>query len=245
VAVTGDLSEEALAAVLPGRLVRSYPALLSTEADARAWARAGAPAGAVVVAEYQAAARGRGGLPWTCRPGRDLGFTLILRPAITPDEEGWLYVAACLAALDVAGGDGVIEWPDRVLRAGGDVARVAAHAGLGAGGVAWAVVNVLVVDAVPPRGPLLARLVDALEAAQQPSADVLARFQERCATLGRDVVAHVIPTWPDGVQLAGTAVAVKEDGALVLEEPAGGRRIAVRPQHLARLEARGAPAPPR
>ena len=242
--MTGDLAGEELAAALPGRPVRSYPALLSTEADARAWARAGAPAGAVVVADYQAAARGRGGLPWTCRPGRDLGFTLILRPAITPDDEGWLYVAACVAVLDVAGGDAVIEWPDRVRRAGEDVAHVAAHAGLGGEGVAWAVVNVLVVDPGPPRGPLLARLVAALEAVQLPSAGVLARFGERCSTLGRDVVAHVIPTWPDGVRLTGTAVGVKEDGALVLEEPAGGRRIAVRPQHLARLEARDAPAPP-
>ena len=242
--MTGDLSAEALAAALPGRPVRGYPALLSTEADARAWARAGAPAGAVVVADYQAAARGRGGLPWTCRPGRDLGFTLILRPAITPDDEGWLYVAACVAVLDVAGGDAVIEWPDRVRRAGEDVAHVAAHAGLGAEGVAWAVVNVLVVDPGPPRGPLLARLVASLEAVQLPSAGVLARFGERCSTLGRDVVAHVIPTWPDGVRLTGTAVGVKEDGALVLEEPAGGRRIAVRPQHLARLETRDAPAPP-
>jgi BirA family biotin operon repressor/biotin-[acetyl-CoA-carboxylase] ligase len=245
VAVTsGDLSDAALAAALPGRPVRSYPALLSTEADARAWARAGAPAGAVVVADYQAAARGRGGLPWTSRPGRDLGFTLILRPAITPDEEGWLYVAAGLAVLDVVRGDAVIEWPDRIHRAGEDLAHVAAHAGLGAGGVAWAIVNVLMVDAGPPRGPLLARLVAGLEALQQPSAHELARFQERCATLGRPVVAHIVPTWPDGVQLAGTAVGVKEDGALVLEEPASGRRIAVRPQHLARLEAGGAPGPP-
>lgn len=239
-----DLCDAALAAALPGRPVRAYPALLSTEADARAWARAGAPAGAVVVADYQAAARGRGGLPWTCRPGQDLGFTLILRPAITPDEEGWLYVAASLAVLDVAGDDAVIAWPDRVQRAGGDVAHVAAHAGLGAGGVAWAIVNVLMVDAGPPRGPLLARLVAGLEALQQPSADVLARFHERCATLGRDLVAHIIPTWPDGVQLAGTAVGVKEDGALVLEERPGGRRVAVRPQHLARLEARGAAEAP-
>jgi len=242
VAVSGDLAAPALAAALPGRAVRTYPALLSTEADARAWARAGAPAGAVVVADYQAAARGRGGLPWTCRPGRDLGFTLVLRPPITPDEEGWLYVAACVAVLDFVGGGASAGWPDRVERAGTPIAHVAAHAGLGAGGVAWAVVNVFVPDAPAPRAQLLAPLVGALEAVQRPQADALARFHERCTTLGRDVVAHLVPTWPDGVRIAGTAEAVKEDGALVLQAP-DGRRTAVRPQHLARLEDRAARAP--
>src|SRR5215213_9834841 len=132
---------------MPGRAVRSYPALLSTEADARAWARTDAPAGAVVVADYQASPRGRGGLPWQCRPGRDLCFSLILRPDLTPDHEGWLYVAAAVATLDALGGDGTVVWPDRVERPGGNSADVAAHAGLGAGGVDWAVVNILVRDA--------------------------------------------------------------------------------------------------
>ena len=67
--VPSDLDPDVLAQALPGRPVRSYPALLSTDADAQAWARTGASAGAVVVADYQASPRGRGGLPWTVRPG--------------------------------------------------------------------------------------------------------------------------------------------------------------------------------
>lgn len=231
-----DLSAEALAAVMPDRPVRTYAALLSTEADARAWAREGGPAGALVVADYQASARGRGGLPWTCRPGRDLCFTLVLRPPLTPDEEGWLYVAAATAVLDVLGEDTSVDWPDQLYRGAVPVAAVAGHAGLGAQGVGWAVVNVLVRDAPAPRGPLLTRLAAAVEARQQPDPDTLARFSERCTTLGREVVAHLIPTWPDGVRISGTAARVLEDGSLVVEEPGGGRRVAVRPQHLARLE---------
>ena len=235
-ALTGDLLPEALAASMPDRPLRAYPALLSTDADACAWARAGAPAGAVVVADYQAAPRGRGGLPWTCRPARDLCFSLVLRPAISPDDEGWLFVAAALAALDVLGGDAVVHWPDRVERDGAHVADVAAHAGLGADGVAWAVVNVLVRDAAAPRGALLARLADAVERVQQPGADALARYSERCVTLGRRVVAHLIPTWPDGVRISGTATGINRDGALAVQ--AAGRRVAVRPQHLARIDVR-------
>jgi BirA family transcriptional regulator, biotin operon repressor / biotin---[acetyl-CoA-carboxylase] ligase len=233
--VTDDLSTEALAAAMPGREVRTYPAVLSTEADARAWARAGGPAGGVVVADYQASARGRGGLQWQCRPGQDLGFTLILRPALAPDEEGWLYVAASLAACEVLGGDAAAEWPDRISCRGRHAADVAGHAGLEQDGVGWAVVNVLVVDAPTPRAALTGRLAAAVERFQQPGAEALARYAERCTTLGREVTAHLIPTWPDGVRIGGVASRVLPDGALVIEEP-DGRRVAVRPQHLARLE---------
>lgn len=245
-AVSDDLGTAALTAAMPGRALRTYPALLSTDADAVAWARAGAPEGAVVAADYQASARGRGGLPWTCRPGRDLGFSLVLRPELEPDDEGWLFVAAAVAVLDVLGGDASVEWPDRIQRDGRHAADVAGHAGLGADGVEWAVVNFLLVDAAAPRAELLARVADAAEALQQPDDAALARYRERCPTLGREVVAHVIPTWPDGVQISGTASSVLRDGALVIEEAPAGRRIAVRPQHLARLEPAAAapPAPP-
>jgi BirA family biotin operon repressor/biotin-[acetyl-CoA-carboxylase] ligase len=244
VALNGDLTAEALAVALPGRPVRTYPALLSTDAEAVAWARAGAPAGAVVAADYQAAARGRGGLPWSGRPGSDLGFSLVLRPELAADDEGWLYVAASVAVLDVLADDAVVEWPDRILRDGELAADVAGHAGLGSGGVAWVVVNVLLHDVPAPRGPLLARLAEALERLQHPADEPLARYRERCTTIGRAFVAHLIPTWPDGVRIAGTAVGVLGDGALVLEEAPGGRRVAVRPQHLARLEPRTGAAPP-
>jgi BirA family biotin operon repressor/biotin-[acetyl-CoA-carboxylase] ligase len=240
VAVSEDLSAEALAAAMPGRAARAYRALLSTDADAGAWARADAPAGAVVVADYQAAARGRGGLPWTCRPGRDLCFSVVLRPPITADEEGWLYVAAAVAVLDVLGGDAGIEWPDRTPREGRPLADVAGHAGLGPGGVDWAIVNLLLRDAPAPRAALLARLAEAVERLERPDEAALARYRERCTTLGRRVVAHLIPTWPDGVQIAGIAATVLADGALSIEQAPGGRRVAVRPQHLARLDAPGA-----
>ena len=233
-ALSDDLSAEALTEARPDRPVRSYRALLSTDADAIAWARAGGPAGAVVAADIQASARGRGGLPWAPRPGQDLCFSVLLRPQFTADEEGWLFVAAAIAVVDVLAAD-AIEWPDRVERDGRVVADVAGHAGLGRHGVDWAVVNLLIHDAQPPRARLIARLAEAIEAVQNPDAEVLARYRERCATLGREVVAHVVPTWPDGVKIAGNATTVLEDGALVIAQE-DGRRIAVRPQHLARLE---------
>jgi len=244
--MVGDLSAQALAHVLPDRPLRSYPALLSTEADALAWARAGAPEGAVVVADYQASPRGRGGLPWTVRAGAALGFSLVLRPHLAPAREGWMYTVATSGVADALGADATIEWPDAVHVAGSPAAAVGVHVELGPAATAWAVVNVLIGESPVPRGPLLARVVEAIEARhRQPSARVLADYVPRCHTLGRTVRARLLPLGPGGAEVAGRAARCLNDGALVIETPAG-ERIAVTPHSLGLLEAApgddGAPA---
>lgn len=238
-----DLSATVLAEALPGREVRSYPALLSTEATAMAWARGGAPSGAVVVADYQASPRGRAGLPWHTRPGSGLGASVLLRPALPADREGWPYVAALLALHDVAGDEqAVLEWPDAVRDAQGrELAALGTYAELGPGRLRWVSVTVLLPRARPPRGPLLAALVQALEARlEQPVEQVLEGYRQRCATLGRQVRARLIPMGAGGVEVTGEAVDVLADGALVIRT-ARGARVAVLPQNLGLL---GDPALP-
>lgn len=246
-AVTDDLDADALAAALGSRRqVRSYPALLSTEAAALAWARQDAPDGAVVVADYQASPRGRGGLPWQVTPGRGLGFTLIRRPQLPPEREGWPYVAALAGLRDVVGGEGAqVAWPDAVHAPDGEVlARVGVHVELGAGGIEYVGLTVLVEPATPPRAPLLGRLLAALEERlDQPADLVLADVRPHWSTLGRVVRALLIPVGPGGPEVEGEAVDVRADGALVLLTPAG-RRVAVPPQNLGRLEGPAAPAQP-
>lgn len=228
--LSGDLGVEQLEAALPGRPVRSYPALLSTESDALAWARSGAPSGAVVTAGYQASPRGRGGLEWHPEPGRSLAFSVVLRPELPAAREGWLYAVAVSALADVT--DGPIEWPDAVPGHG----AVGVHAELGPAAVDWAVISVLFDAAAPPRAPLLARAVEALEARlAEPSTRLLADYLRRCATIGRAVAARLVPLGPSGTLVSGVARTVLADGALVLEQE-DGRRIAVRPQALGVLE---------
>ena len=232
----GDLAEEALAGLLPDRPLRSYPALLSAEADALAWARAGAPEGALVVADYQASPRGRAGLPWEVPPGRALSFSLVLRPPLSAEREGWLYTVATTALADVLGEGASIEWPDEVRLEGRRAAAVGVQTEIGGERLAWAVVSVLVCRADPPRGPLLAQVVEALEHRyRSPAASVLADYAPRCETLGRQVNARMIPLGPAGPQVTGLAVRPLPDGALSIEA-APGRRVAVRPQSLGVLE---------
>lgn len=232
----GDLSAVALAAALGDRPLRSYPAMLSTEADALAWARAGAPEGAVVVADYQASPRGRAGSPWQVRPGEGLGFSLVLRPNLPAEREGWLYVPATSGIADVIGATATIGWPDEVGLQGARAAAVGLHVELCATGVAWAVATVLATAAPRPRGQRLAVLVQAIEqAVRAPAEEVLARYRTRCVTLGRTVRARMIPLGPTGPEVTGQAVDVGLDGALVVTTPRGAR-VAVHPQHLGVLE---------
>ncbi len=244
--MTADLGDGALFEALPGRPVRSYPALLSTEAEAMAWARAGAPAGALVVADYQASPRGRAGLPWQVTAGQGLGFTLVLRPSLPPEREGWCYVVASVGLDDVVGGaDDRLRWPDGIEdAAGAKVADLGLHVQLGPARTEWVTVTVLVEVAPPPRAPLLARLAGAIEARlAAPAEQVLAAYRSRCATLGTAVCARLIPLGPGGPQVSGAAVDVLDDGALVIRT-ARGNRVAVRPQNLGLLgpEASESPA---
>jgi BirA family biotin operon repressor/biotin-[acetyl-CoA-carboxylase] ligase len=236
--MSDDLAAERLVPVLAGRTVRTYPALLSTEPEAMAWARSGAPAGSLVVADYQASPRGRGGWPWQVRPGRGLGFSMVLRPDLRPEREGWLYVVASVALGDALGDVG-FTWPDTITTpdAGTVLARLGAFVQLGPARVEWAVATVLVEAAEPPRAPLLARVADAVEnRLAQPTDAVLDAYTGRCTTLGRPVRARMIPLGPGGPAVTGTAVDVLADGALVLLT-ARDNRVAVRPPNLGVLEA--------
>ncbi len=103
-------------------------------------------------------------------------------------------------------------------------------------GIAWATVTVLVGAALPPRGPLLAGLVDRIEERFLDDPDrVLGDFRERCVTLGRQVRARLIPMGPSGPEVVGEAVDVLADGALVIRTERGSR-VAVPPQNLGLLE---------
>ncbi len=244
--VTGDLGAAELAAALGDRPARTYPAVLSTEAVAMAWAREQAPPGAVVVADYQASPRGRGGLPWVVHQGRGLGFTLLLRPPLPPEREGWPYVAALLALHDVVGTEGsAVAWPDTVSDACGEVlASLGVYVELGPSRTEWVSLTVLIENALPPRAPLLARLLNRLEQrVDAPAEQVLADYLPRCTTLGRQRRARLIPMGPGGPEVTGEAVDVLADGALVLLT-ARGNRVAVPPHNLGLLEDPAGPAEP-
>ncbi|HET6566737.1 MAG TPA: biotin--[acetyl-CoA-carboxylase] ligase [Rhodothermales bacterium] len=103
-----------------GRSIRGYSAVPSTNTYAAVWAGEGAPEGSVVFAELQTTGRGRLGRSWTADPGRNLTFSVILRPPLAPDHLGLITVAAAVAVADTVEGFAAparveIKWPNDIL----------------------------------------------------------------------------------------------------------------------------------
>ena len=129
-----DLDASALRAALPagtvvGREVVVFGETDSTNDLAAQAGRDGVAEGIVFFAESQRAGRGRLGRRWVSPPGRNLLFSVLLRPATVPAER-WPELTFC-AALAVAetaerftGQAARVKWPNDVLVSGRKVAGV-------------------------------------------------------------------------------------------------------------------------
>ncbi len=107
-------------------------------------ARAGTPAGLVVVADHQHAGRGRRGRVWSAPPGSSLLVSVLLRPALRAEEVHVVTMGAALALVDavraVAGVDAALKWPNDLVVGGRKLAGLLAEADLSAAGAVRAVV---------------------------------------------------------------------------------------------------------
>jgi BirA family biotin operon repressor/biotin-[acetyl-CoA-carboxylase] ligase len=95
------------------------PVTGSTNSDAMAAARNGAPQGSVFFADEQTAGRGRADHAWHSAAGEGLYASVVLRPAISPAYLPLLPLAAGLAAADAirteTGLDVDLRWPNDLL----------------------------------------------------------------------------------------------------------------------------------
>lgn len=91
----------------------------STNDDALAAARSGAPHGALFGAESQARGRGRRGNEWLSPPASGLWFSVVLRPELRPDVTPALALCAGLAAREAIAqrvdASVLVKWPNDVL----------------------------------------------------------------------------------------------------------------------------------
>ena len=116
----------------------------STNSDALDWAAEGAPEGAVVVAEYQTAGRGRWGRSWESASGTALLFSLVLRPS--PDAVGLLTTLAGVgSAAGIEGLTGLepgLKWPNDVILRDRKVAGILVETRVSGASVTGAVVGI-------------------------------------------------------------------------------------------------------
>src|SRR6266568_8114 len=111
--------EAAIAGTIFAGKLHFTPVTDSTNTDALAAARAGAPHGSVYFADEQRAGRGRGDHAWQSAAGLGLYVSVLLRPAITASILPLLPLAAGLAtagAIRSAAGLAVdLRWPNDLL----------------------------------------------------------------------------------------------------------------------------------
>jgi BirA family biotin operon repressor/biotin-[acetyl-CoA-carboxylase] ligase len=234
-----------------GRRFVYRPVAESTMDDARRMLeRMRLTPGAVILADSQTAGRGRNGRTWVSPPDVNLYFTFLLFPEpralrplayVTP-----LAVAAAIEEVSAAAGKKVVpelKWPNDVLVQGLKIAgvlievdhlpdRLAAIVGVGINvnlepdefeeisGIATSI-KAAVGESVP-REEILAAFCNHFESLYEEALSGSLRpfeaWRDRLVTIGRNVVTEV-----DGISLAGRAVDVAEDGALIIER-ADGRR---------------------
>ncbi|HLF14173.1 MAG TPA: biotin--[acetyl-CoA-carboxylase] ligase [Bacteroidota bacterium] len=126
--MTADDVRERLTTKSFGRSLHFYESLDSTNTTAKRLASEGAPEGSVVIALDQKSGRGRQDRTWVSEPGKNLTFTLILRPRIRPEVLGIvsLYASAAVAASvsSLSGREAGCKWPNDVVISGKKISGI-------------------------------------------------------------------------------------------------------------------------
>ena len=144
-----DLGDALIEASLQGGFGRPFRYLASTDStneQALRWLAAGAPEGALVVADHQTAGRGRRGRAWVARPGEALLFSLVLHPRGQSQVVELLTTAlgvACSRGIEAACGlDVGLKWPNDVMVGDRKLAGILVESRVGGGAIDGAVAGI-------------------------------------------------------------------------------------------------------
>ncbi|MGO9585613.1 MAG: biotin--[acetyl-CoA-carboxylase] ligase [Limisphaerales bacterium] len=120
--------DEAMPSKIIGRDIRVFEQTTSTNDVIEKLARDGVKEGAVVFAESQTKGRGRLGRKWISPERKGLWFSVLLRPALRPQEATQLTVASATALRRAiqseTGLHPEIKWPNDILIGGKKVAGI-------------------------------------------------------------------------------------------------------------------------
>jgi BirA family biotin operon repressor/biotin-[acetyl-CoA-carboxylase] ligase len=214
----------------------------STNDEAARLAEAGAPEGTVIWSREQTGGRGRRGRHWASPIG-NLYTSTILRPVCHASRAAELGFVAALALADIvpAGRDVRVKWPNDVLVDGGKVAGILPESAVGGSGAVEHVVlgigvNVGFAPQLPemryPGAALGGAVEDALERLTAALASRLAEWRrEGFEAIRADWLAKAGPLGLEvdvrlGEELVrGRFAGMDREGALLLDTPAGPRKI--------------------
>lgn len=223
--------------------VRTVAVTGSTNADLAELARAGGPAGEVLIAEHQQAGRGRFERAWQSPPGTSLSTSVLLRPRRAPLDWGWLSLLVGLAVTDglrsLGAGDRVqLKWPNDALIDGKKVCGILSEmvvTDLGNAAICGWGINIsfdkselpfpkatsLLLAGLPTDKDLVAAAIlarlDDLFTRWDAGADLSAEYAAGCATVGRPVRVHLDAEAPDSPSVSGQAVGIGPNGELMVD----------------------------
>lgn len=184
------------------------------------WRRGEASLYASIRARYQTHGHGRFGRIWEAPRDTALLYSAIVSTSQTPSR---LPLSAGVAVIEALDSDGLsLKWPNDVFLHGKKLCGVLAEHIEQQGNTHILVLGIGVnLTACPPGAAKLDRDADALAeriTASLPHLDQLfARYTNYLQGVGKSVQAIK----PDGETIHGTATGITEEGALVIETPAG------------------------
>lgn len=129
-----------------GNTVYYYEETGSTNIDAKRLAEEGAPHGTIAVADKQNTGRGRRGRFWQSPGGKDVYFTLLLRPDFVPDKAPSLTLVMALSVVqaveEVCGLKAGIKWPNDIVVNGKKICGILTEMNMEPGYIQYVVVGV-------------------------------------------------------------------------------------------------------
>jgi len=240
------LGHELASSVFSSRIIY-HETIDSTNRFAKDLAVAGAPEGALVLAEEQTGGRGRRGRSWVSPGKENLLFSVLLRPCLPPDRVFSLTMILALSAMDaVKSLSGLlprIKWPNDLYAGIKKLGGILTEFSITRKEVDWVVLGLgLNVNRRPEelaaqatsvleetgirisRNQLLVAILTGLEAAYREILEgriepFYKRWNEACFILGRAVQIESARE-----RIDGKAIRIERDGALILETQEGDLR---------------------
>jgi len=231
-----------------GAQIHYLAIVTSTNDIARELAAGGAPEGAIVVADWQSAGRGRTGRSWEAPPSAALLVSILFRPALPPAQSHRLMMVCGLAAAEaveeMTGITVLSKWPNDLLLKGKKFAGMLVETAILGDEVIWLIAGLGVnVNFCFSEGDTLSQTATSLFAVtgrafdragllaatlawvhhwygRLSAPDLLQAWSARCTTLGERVCLET----PEGL-VEGIAEAIDETGALWVRLENGERRL--------------------
>jgi len=220
----------------------------STNARAQDLAEGGAQEGEVVIADAQTQGRGRLGRRWESPAGRNLYFSIILRPGLVPAHAAQITLMAAVALAETLdlfiAATAEIKWPNDILVGGKKLAGVLTEAACSADAIEYVILGIGINvnyrrDEMPEdiraRATSLADLSGAFVARENVLARLIHALDRCYGVLEQSGFDALRPRWEARFALRGKLVRVEHldqwivgrargiapDGALLVEDESG------------------------